>query len=105
MDSISIELLISLIAMIIGIASYLSAKNKENNRNGRESATVDVKLDFILNSLEELKNQFNQSKIEDEKTKDRIVDIEKDVLTNSMRIERIEKELGINHDENNKENE
>lgn len=105
MDNISIELLISLIAMIIGIASYLSAKNKENNRNGRESATVDVKLDFILNSLEELKNQFNQSKIEDEKTKDRIVDIEKDVLTNSMRIERIEKELGINHDENNKENE
>lgn len=105
MDTISTELLISLIAMIIGIASYLSAKNKENNRNGRESATVDVKLDFILNSLEELKNQFNQSKIEDEKTKDRIVDIEKDVLTNSMRIERIEKELGINHDENNKENE
>ena len=105
MDTISTELLISLIAMIIGIASYLSAKNKENNRNGRESATVDVKLDFILNSLEELKNQFNQSKIEDEKTKDRIVGIEKDVLTNSMRIERIEKELGINHDENNKENE
>ena len=97
--TISLELVFSCIAMIIGVGSFLSSKSKENDRNGRETATVEVKLDFILESLNDLKKQMNESREEDEKNKNKISEIEKIMLKHSMRLNTIENELNIDHKE------
>lgn len=98
MENVSIELVLSFIAMIIGVSSYLHAKDKDNNDNGRERATVEVKLDFILKSLEDIKADFSDIKKSNEKTKEKIVEIEKENLKNSLRLDRIEKKLEISDD-------
>ena len=97
--TISLELVFSCIAMIIGVGSFLSSRSKENDRNGRERATVEVKLDFILESLNDLKKQMNESREEDEKNKNKISEIEKIMLKHAMRLNTIENELNIDHKE------
>lgn len=92
---VSLELIFSCVAMVIGVGSFLAARNKENNENGRERATLEVKLDFILDSLNELKEQINKTREEDEKNKNKITNVEKTILKHSMRLNAIEKELGI----------
>lgn len=98
MESVSIELVLSFIAMIIGVSSYLHAKDKDNNDSGRERATVEVKLDFILKSLEEIKSDLLQQKKANERTNEKIVEIEKENLKNSLRLDRIEKKLEISEE-------
>ena len=92
-------ILTAVIAFICGLVTVLTnqrwARNKENNENGRERATLEVKLDFILDSLNELKEQINKTREEDEKNKNKITNVEKTILKHSMRLNAIEKELGI----------
>lgn len=99
MYTISLELVFSCIAMIIGVGSFLSARSKENDRNGRERATVEVKLDYIAQSLDDLKLQMNESREEDQKNKEKILEMEKIILKHSMRLNTIENELNIDHKE------
>ena len=51
--TISLELVFSCIAMIIGVGSFLASRSKESDKIGRERATVEVKLDYIAPSLED----------------------------------------------------
>lgn len=97
--TISLELIFSCIAMIIGVGSFLASRSKENDRKGREQATVEVKLDYIAQSLDDLKAQINESREEDEKNKNKISEMEKIMLKHSMRLNTIENELNIDHKE------
>ena len=97
--TISLELVFSCLAMIIGVGSFLASRSKESDRNGRERATVEVKLDYIAQSLDDLKAQINESREEDERNKNKISEMEKIMLKHSMRLNTIENELNIDHKE------
>lgn len=102
--TVSLEIIFSCIAMIIGVGTFLASKSKEGDTKGRQSATVEVKLDFILDTLNELKGQIDTMRIEDEDNKSKIISIEKEMIMQEMRLNFIEEKLNIHSgDENNHE--
>lgn len=92
---ISLELVFSCIAMIIGVSTFLSSKSKEGKENGKVIAEIQTTLKHILNTLNDLNERMSEIGKRNEDNRDRIIEIEKRILAQDIRLNSIERKLDI----------
>jgi len=70
-----LTIIISLVAMILGIAGYLSTRDNKTDKDAEWKGTVNAKLDILVGMQTEVKEQKNA--ILDHETRIRILEKEK----------------------------
>ena len=89
------DLLLGLLTVVLGVATFLYARKKDNQQDGERSGALSTELSSIKSLLEDVRDETREIKHSVSDHGERIAKCEAKLTSALVRIERIERQLDM----------
>ena len=91
------DLLLGLLTAVLGVATFLYARKKDNKEDGERSGALSTELSSIRSLLEDVRDETREIKHSVSDHGERIAKCEAKITSALLRIERIERQLDLSN--------